>query len=125
MKFVDDIVEQFQDMSILKWIRLVVIVGGYILFRNIVEKELQKRKIKNQIKEDEKAKVEAREKELIEDPLAEVMTESINFGWGNRTRKRVEKQKDLFEKKAELLAQQQQYSHDESDADIEDLLVDD
>lgn len=118
----DNLYETFADVSPLKWIRLVAIVGGYIFFRNIVEKELQKRKIKKQIQEDEQKKLLERENTLVENPdQIEEEESSTGFGWGNKTRKRVEKQRQQFEEAAERLRNNPNL--DDSDDDIKDLLI--
>lgn len=114
--------------------RLVIIIGGYILIRRLVQRELAKRQLANQIKADQ----ERKKNQLIEgtDSLyndSKDDKEPTAFGWGNKTRYRVKKQQEMLGqaidnlKKKQQQQQKQQYTtayHEDSDEDIADLLED-
>lgn len=108
--------------------RLVIIIGGYILIRRLVQRELAKRQLANQIKADQ----ERKKNQLIEgtDSLyndSKDDKEPTAFGWGNKTRYRVKKQQEMLGQAIDNLKKKQQYTtayHEDSDEDIADLLED-
>ncbi|EDO16258.1 hypothetical protein Kpol_505p35 [Vanderwaltozyma polyspora DSM 70294] len=121
----------FDDFDYRKWLRLVIIVGGYILIRNLAQRELAKRKLANQIKEDKRLKSEQNMEKYLEDPEEEEKASAAasGFGWGKKTRVRVNKQQKAFEKAVDKLQQQQKQQQGisggfDDDSDIQDLLED-
>ncbi|QLG74185.1 hypothetical protein HG535_0G00690 [Zygotorulaspora mrakii] len=121
-KIRDNIYDTFADIDAKKGMRLVIIVGGYILIRNLAQRELAKRKLQSQVREDEKSLSEKKGENLIDRPR-EVASTATEFGWGNKTRKRVKKQEEVFSKMVER-AQLQQLEGENDLNDIEDLLED-
>ncbi|KOG97015.1 Processing of GAS1 and ALP protein 2 [Saccharomyces pastorianus] len=104
------------------FIRLVMIVGGYMLVRNIASRELAKKQLAAQVEHDKREKEEKRSEELIDKLDGPSVAETTSFGWGKKTRQRVKKQQELFEKALEEAKQKQQGRDPDSDADIEELL---
>ncbi|CAI4049801.1 hypothetical protein SKDZ_14G1730 [Saccharomyces kudriavzevii ZP591] len=104
------------------FIRLVIIVGGYLLVRNIASRELAKKQLAAQVEKDKRAKEEKRSKDLIDKPGEPATAETTSFGWGKKTRRRVKKQQELFENALEEAKKRQQTVEPDSDADIEELL---
>lgn len=133
----NNIIETFASISLLQAIRLVAIVGGYILIRNLVTRELAKRQLEEKVRADERRLQKERTEKLVEKPDEldggdsgdKATGSTTEFGWGKKTRRRVKKQKEMFERAVDQLKQQQQqglgssYNSDE-DADIQDLLED-
>lgn len=117
----NNLYDTFADIDAAKGLRLVVIIGGYILIRNIVSRELAKNKLKSQIRKDEREMSDNKGKELIDQPEADATTTSIEYGWGNRTRQKVKKQEDMLAKMVER-AQIEKDQNDDDIADIQDLL---
>lgn len=118
----------FSDMSTQNWIRMIVIVGGYMLLRPYVLKLAGKVAVRKMEDQDAKEKAAAKAKispnelrgELAEDGTeTEEQGESTGADWGEkaRTRQRV-MLKQLVE--AEELRRQEE----EDDKDIADLLED-
>ncbi|KPM41304.1 hypothetical protein AK830_g5256 [Neonectria ditissima] len=118
----------FSDMSAQNWIRMIVIVGGYMLLRPYVLKLAGKVAVRKLEEQDEKEKAAAKAKispnELrggVAEDGSEIGEEGESTGadWGEkaRTRQRV-MLKQLVE--AEELRRQEE----EDDKDIEDLLED-
>ncbi|CCE63679.1 hypothetical protein TPHA_0F01970 [Tetrapisispora phaffii CBS 4417] len=129
-EFVNELIAGF---SYEKFMRLVIILGGYILIRNLAQRELAKRKLSAQLRDDRKFKSEKNTEQYLEDPKEEEKKEkeleeaaASSFGWGNKTRLRVKKQQKSFEKAVDRLQQQQQnaLSIEDEDADIQELLED-
>ena len=136
----NNLIETFTSISLLQAIRLVAIVGGYILIRNLVTRELAKRQLEEKVRADERRIQKERTDRLVEKPdeLAgggggdagdKTTGSTTEFGWGKKTRRKVKKQKEMFERAVDRLKEQQQqgqgssYNSDE-DADIQDLLED-
>ncbi|KAK7427133.1 hypothetical protein QQZ08_006402 [Neonectria magnoliae] len=118
----------FSDMTTQNWIRMIVIVGGYMLLRPYVLKLAGKVAVRKMEEQDEKEKATAKAKispNELRGGAAEDGTETDEQGdstgadWGEkaRTRQRV-MLKQLVE--AEELRRQEE----EDDKDIEDLLED-
>lgn len=121
-KIVPYIPETLKDIDIHKAIRLTVIVGGYILVRNIVQKHLATRQLERQLEQDEERKKKERLGELVEDPDAQTTgTDDGSWGWGKKTRRTVKRQEKLLEEQIENLQNGQDL---DDDKDIEDLLED-
>ncbi|CCD25624.1 Pga2p NDAI_0F03060 [Naumovozyma dairenensis CBS 421] len=113
----------FADFDAKKGIRLVIVVGAYIFIRNYVAKELAKKQLERQAREDEHRISKEKKEKLIDVPEDEKKSETTAFGWGNKTRRRVKKQEEILEKAVENL-QRRQLDDEDSDADIQDLLLD-
>lgn len=118
----NNIADTFGGIDASHAIRLVMVVGGYILLRNLAQRELAKRQLEDQIKKSQEKKEEERLKELAPDLNDPEAIEDNTFGWGKKTRKRVKRQQKILEERLEEL-QQYQGSQDD-DKDIEDLLED-
>ncbi|ODV83964.1 hypothetical protein CANARDRAFT_201854 [[Candida] arabinofermentans NRRL YB-2248] len=123
------IFQQFVDeFSIKQFFRLVIIVGGYIFFRQRALDFIKTRQVKNQIDEDNKRKAEGlidRPEDFVEVTPLEKSEQA--WGWGKSTRKRVKAQEKLFEEKIEELAvkaQKKIKSGYDSDDELNDLLQD-
>lgn len=111
--------------------RLVIIVGGYILLRRLVQRELAKRQLASQIKADNERKRDNLIDRPEDDPTTTTVKEPTAFGWGNKTRYRVQKQQEMLGKAIDNLKEKQKrqnasatgtaYNAD-SDDDIADLL---
>lgn len=119
----NNLYDTFADFDTKKGLRLVILIGGYILIRNLASRELAKRKLKNEVRKDERDLSDKNIKELVDDPDAEGASSATPFGWGNMTRQRVKKQEELFTKVVER-AQLQQEQGDDDFADIEEFLED-
>ncbi|AET40756.1 Pga2p Ecym_6381 [Eremothecium cymbalariae DBVPG len=112
------------DIDVRSSLRLVVIVGGYILIRNHVQKIIANRELKRKLKEDEDSLSTDRMNSLVEDPDKESESTTTAFGWGETTRMKVKKQEKLLEEKLQTLRKRQGNIDDDDDKDIEDLLED-
>ncbi|KAK0392361.1 hypothetical protein NLU13_1856 [Sarocladium strictum] len=121
--------DSFGNMSAQSWLRLVVIVGGYILFRSQLTQYLSRKAVKDMEKKDvqdqaaAKAKVTANQLrsgkpdvvEEEEDEYYEGQGTGADWGAKARTRQRLMLKK-LMEK------EEQRNQDDEDDEDIADLL---
>ncbi|SCV02902.1 LAME_0H06128g1_1 [Lachancea meyersii CBS 8951] len=103
-------------------IRLVIIVGGYALLRNLAQKHLAKRQLERKVREGEQAKAEQKLEELVDDPKGEETASANAFGWGNKTRQRVKRQEKILEERIQELQKYQGNLDD--DQDIAHLLED-
>lgn len=128
----------FGDLDAYKFIRLVIIIGGYIFLRNRVSDYLKQKQLKEQIIRDK----QMREEKLINDPTGEIERaanedlfaehEGISnsekaWGWGKATRRKVAKQKALFEQEIEraaIEAQSKLQKGYDSDEEINEFLQD-
>lgn len=128
----------FSDFDVYQFIRLVIIIGGYIFLRSRVSDYLKQQQLKTEIEQDKELKA----KKLIDDPTGEVAeaeaeelfqdSEGISrsekgWGWGKSTRRKVKKQQALFEKeieKATVEAQRKLQKGYDSDEEINELLQD-
>ena len=121
---------RLQSIDYQQGLRLVINVGGYILIRRLVQRELAKKQLESQIKRDKKRK----QNELIEKPEDDGTTtianeEPTTFGWGNKTRYRNKKQQEMLGQAIDNLKKRQQRQNNsefnaDSDEDIADLLED-
>lgn len=119
----NNVYDTFADIDSKKALRLVIIVGGYILIRNLVSRELAKRKLQSQVRKDERELSDNKSKNLVDNPESEAETTAAKFGWGNKTRQRVKKQEDMLAKMIER-AQMEKDENDDDLADIEEFLQD-
>lgn len=120
-RFRNNFYDTFAEMSVTKGLRLVVIIGGYILIRNLVSRELAKRKLQSEVRKDERELSDNKGKDLVDNPEEDATTTNIEYGWGNRTRQRVKKQEDMLAKMVER-AQIEKDQNEDDLADIQDLL---
>ncbi|KAG0669928.1 hypothetical protein C6P45_003092 [Maudiozyma exigua] len=131
MEFVSNLISRFTEsvlnMDIQKAIRLTIIVGAYILFRNIASKHLTKKQLESRVRQDEERIQKEKKEGLIQDPnnLSEASASASGFGWGKKTRKRVQRQQEMFERAVDELKRKQENGiTEDSDEDIADLLED-
>ncbi|KAH3901361.1 related to Processing of GAS1 and ALP protein 2 [Saccharomycodes ludwigii] len=122
-KVSSNIYDTFADIDARKGLRLLVIVCGYIVFRTIAQRELTKKQLKQQNEIREKELLEKRQDKLVDDPLNDAVTSS--FGFGKKTRKRVQHQQKILEERLEArLEEMKKYQgNNNDDDDIADLLV--
>ncbi|CAI4035964.1 hypothetical protein SMKI_14G1740 [Saccharomyces mikatae IFO 1815] len=120
--WIETLVAKIINYDYKHFIRLVIIVGGYLLVRNIASRELAKKQLAAQVEKDKQDKEEKRSKDLIDRPDESAVAKTTSFGWGKKTRKRVKKQQELFENALEEAKKRQQGMEPDSDADIEELL---
>ena len=110
-----------------KYIRLLIIVSCYILFRKYYTKYASLKLIKRQLEQDKKEKEEkpardSAERQALHDKLA---AEAETIGWGKKTRKNVQVHQLILEAQAAELRERHQTAYDAAeDNDIEDLLED-
>lgn len=110
-----------------KVIRLIAIVGGYVVFRRIAMNEIKRRQLKNMQSEESNGDV-TELPEVAEEKATSSAIESNDqtWGWGKKTRRNVNKQREIFEQAVEESAKKHEegaYDAD-SDKDIEELLED-
>ncbi|CUM64625.1 uncharacterized protein PRCAT00002233001 [Priceomyces carsonii] len=112
--------------TILKYIRLLAIVGFYLIFRHHYSTWAKTKQIKRDLENDKREKEEAAGKDEEEQAKEESIKEQASsFGWGKKTRKNVKLQQSILEEELNELRQRQQSSYDAAeDHDIEDLLED-
>lgn len=115
--------DTFGNMTLQGWIRLVVIVGGYLLLRPYIMKFAVKGAVKNLEEEDKKAKAQISPNELrglVEDePEIDEEGDGTGADWGQKARVR---QRTML--KELLEAEERRRAEEEDDKDIEDLLED-
>lgn len=120
---------RIQALDYQQGLRLVIVVGGYMLIRRLAQRELVKRQLESQIRRDK----ERKEQELIDRPEDNTTSiaaeEPTTFGWGNKTRYRQKKQEALLGQAIDNLKKRQTRQghsefNDDSDDDIADLLED-
>ncbi|KAG7811533.1 hypothetical protein KL921_001799 [Ogataea angusta] len=116
-----------QEFDIYKFLRLVVIIGGYIFFRQRYLEFMKHYQVKKQLEEDHKRNAEA----LVERPNAieaestGVASSDKRWGWGKTTRCKVKAQQKQFQKQIEQAAlEASQTNGPESDEEINELLED-
>lgn len=124
-KQIDSIISSVLNMDTQQVIRLVIIVGGYILFRQIASRHLIKKQLESKVRQDEERIQKDKKERLIQDPADQKEGSSASgFGWGKKTRQRVQKQQNMFANAVEELKRQQELAGGDSDEDIQDLLED-
>lgn len=121
------------ELDIYHVIRLVVIVGGYLILRTRAQEWMKTRQLKAQL-EDDKAKraeglVERPEDELtrLQPVDHDVAEQDGNWGWGKSTRTRARKLQREFEETVEaaaVKAQRRANNEVDSDDDIKEFLED-
>ncbi|KFH47583.1 Processing of GAS1 and ALP protein-like protein [Hapsidospora chrysogenum ATCC 11550] len=124
--------QMFNDMTAKEWIRLVIVVGSYLLLRPYVQKYFSKKQVEAMEKADAKEKAEALEKakispndlrgvksnkDVADDSDDEAETSGAAWGQKARTRQRV-MLKQMLE------AEERRKQEEEEDKEIEDLLED-
>ncbi|KAJ4187947.1 Hypothetical protein NCS54_01138300 [Fusarium falciforme] len=115
----------FNNMTMQSWIRLVVIVGGYMLLRPYMMKFVTKGAVKKMEEEDEreqrKAQISPNELRGLAEEEPEIDEEGDGTGadWGQKARVR---QRTML--KNLLEAEEQRRLEEEEDKDIADLLED-
>ncbi|KAH3665387.1 hypothetical protein OGAPHI_003571 [Ogataea philodendri] len=125
----NNIYESFtQEFDIFKSLRLVVIIGGYIFFRQRYLAFMKQYQVKKKLEEDRNNK----SNELIERPgeghLDEAVSSGISasdgrWGWGKRTRNKVKSQQKLLQSQLEYAATKSTNdATSDSDDEINELL---
>ncbi|RSL57886.1 hypothetical protein CEP54_008041 [Fusarium duplospermum] len=115
----------FNNMTMQSWIRLVVIVGGYMLLRPYMMKFVTKGAVRKMEEEDEreqrKAQISPNELRGLVEEEPEIDEEGDGTGadWGQKARVR---QRTML--KNMLEAEEQRRLEEEEDKDIADLLED-
>ncbi|SCU85580.1 LADA_0D08372g1_1 [Lachancea dasiensis] len=117
-----NVYDSFANLDFQHAIRLVIIVGGYVLLRNLAQRHLAKKQLENKVREGEKLRAEERQEKLVEDPNSVASVNENAFGWGNKTRQRVKRQEKILEERIDELKKYQGNLDD--DEDIADLLED-
>ncbi|PHH82062.1 hypothetical protein CDD82_7143 [Ophiocordyceps australis] len=115
--------DSFSSMSLQSWIRLTVIVGGYLLLRPYVMKWSSKSVVERMEEDDAKARVEITPNELrgIKEQLyaAEDQGDGTSTDWGQKARLRQRQVlKDLLEE------EERRRAAEHEDADIQEYLED-
>ncbi|KAF4465858.1 trafficking PGA2 domain-containing [Fusarium albosuccineum] len=115
----------FNNMTMQSWIRLVVIVGGYMLLRPYMMKFVTKGAVRKMEEEDEKEKRKAQISPnelrglIEEEPEIDEEGDGTGADWGQKARVRQRTMlKDLLE------AEERRREEEEEDKDIADLLED-
>lgn len=110
-----------------KYLRLIIVVSCYILFRSYYTKYASQKLVKKQMEQDKKEKAEKPARESAERKALEekLVAEAETVGWGKKTRKNVKLQQQYLEQQAAELRERHQTAYDAAeDNDIEDLLED-
>lgn len=111
--------ETIADIDSKKALRLVAIVGGYIIIRNIAQRQLAKKKLEYDARRSEQETATELQEKLVDQPGS---TSATPFGWGNKTRRRRKQQEEAF---ADLVERVNSEKNGDKDIeDIEDLLED-
>ncbi|KAI1391018.1 DUF1531-domain-containing protein [Hypoxylon trugodes] len=128
-RFSTNLSESFTSMTPKQWIRLVIIVGAYMLLRPYLMKmgaKFQEKQLEKQFAEEEKqAEISPNQLrgqvDIPEDSDEEEQAETTSSDWGKKARKRqrnmIKKLLDAEEKRL------QELQEDEEDKDIEQYLV--
>ncbi|OTB07812.1 hypothetical protein M426DRAFT_317703 [Hypoxylon sp. CI-4A] len=131
-RFSNNIQESFTSMTPKQWIRLVIIVGAYLLLRPYVIKmgaKYQEKQLEKQFKEEEERQAEISPNQLRgeigipedSDDDEEDQAETTSSDWGKKARKRQRKMiRNLLDAEEKRL---QELQEDEEDKDIEQYLV--
>lgn len=117
--------KSFQGYTIKDYIRLVIIIGAYVLIRKNYVFWRGRKHTQDQIDEDNLRAQEQRDQALKDEKAkfeesGEAST-STNFAWGTSAKSRVTKRRKNFESQTRREAEMKQ---DDSDEDIADLLKD-
>lgn len=132
-RFTTNVSQSFAMMDAQKWIRLIAVVGAYLLLRPYILKIGGKQQAKQLQKESDEAEAEITANELRghigipdasddDEPVeAEATAASTATEWGKKARKR---QRNMLKKMIdEEEARLQELQDDEEDKDIEQYLV--
>ncbi|KAH6987482.1 trafficking PGA2-domain-containing protein [Ilyonectria sp. MPI-CAGE-AT-0026] len=123
----NNLADGFNKMDTKSWIRLIVIVGGYMLLRPYVLKLAGKVAVKKMEDQEEKEKEAAKAKisanelrgEIVEDVEIDAAGDGSGADWGQKARVR---QRVML--KNMLEAEELRRQEEEDDKDIEEFLVD-
>lgn len=125
-EFWDDILAQFEGP---KLVRLIAIVGGYVLFRRLFLSHVRTSQLKSLLRDDQRDK----EYDLATNPdemfdrlgvstgIADSAKQLVEFGWGKKTRRNNKLQQQVLEEKFERMAA---HMTEDDDKDIEQFLED-
>ncbi|KAI0840064.1 DUF1531-domain-containing protein [Hypoxylon sp. FL0890] len=129
-RFSNNLSESFSSMTAKEWIRLIIIVGAYMLLRPYIIKlgaKHQEKQLEKHFKEEEERQAQISPNQLRgelgipEDSDEEEQAETTASDWGKKARKRqrnmIKKLLDAEEKRL------QELQEDEEDKDIEQYLV--
>ncbi|EOO01449.1 putative trafficking pga2 protein [Phaeoacremonium minimum UCRPA7] len=131
-RFTRNLGNSFAEMSLQKWIRVVIIVGAYLLLRPYLIKLGAKQQMKAHEKEEEEsaretaAKISANELRgqklaIPEDSESEGEAEATSADWGKKARRR---QRDMIKKMIAVEEKRlQELQEDEEDKDIQEFLT--
>ena len=130
-RFTRNLSNSLTDMTLQKWIRVVIIVGAYLLLRPYLIKLGAKQQMKAHEKEEEEsaaaaAKIspnELRGQKLAipEDSDSEDAAEATSADWGKKARRR---QRDMIKKMVAAEEKRlQELQEDEEDKDIQEFLT--
>ncbi|ODV82158.1 uncharacterized protein CANTADRAFT_43774 [Suhomyces tanzawaensis NRRL Y-17324] len=109
--------------TITKYIRLAVVVGFYVLFRQYYANYAKAKQLKHQLAQDEKEAKDKPEADKKKEELQKQLEEDNVFGWGKKTRNRKKQQQAIIDQLAEETRLRYQTAYDAAeDHDIEDLL---
>lgn len=111
--------------EVTKYLRLVIVVSCYLMFRGVYTKWAGQKQIQRQVEQDKREKAEKPERELAErEALREKLeNEAASLGWGKKTRQNIKVSQQVLEQEANILRERHQTSYDAAeDHDIEDLL---
>ncbi|VVT53737.1 uncharacterized protein SAPINGB_P003724 [Magnusiomyces paraingens] len=123
--------QSLKDYDFRDWIRIIVIVCGYILMRQQFVQWRTRRYQRQQEEEDDVLKQEAHEEakrvalEKMESKVKGTSAKSsgASWGWGNTAKERFEKRRKYIEKQAMRKAEMAQNEVDiDSDDEINELL---
>ncbi|CAG60905.1 uncharacterized protein GVI51_J05533 [Nakaseomyces glabratus] len=132
-KIFENSIDNILSIEPRKALRIVIIVGAYMLFRNLVTRDQNRRQLARQVRQEEERKKEEREKTLLERPEdfeVETIAKSstTEYGWGKKTRQRVKRQQEVLERAVDDLKRHEQLKLSgtgyDSDEEIEELLED-
>ncbi|KAL7625035.1 hypothetical protein AAE478_004249 [Parahypoxylon ruwenzoriense] len=127
-RFTNNLSESFESMTPKQCIRLVIIVGAYMLLRPYIIKlgaKHQEKQLEKQFEQDKQAEISPNELrgqvDIPEDSDEEEQAETTGAEWGKKARKRqrnmIKKLLDAEEKRL------QELQEDEEDKDIEQYLI--
>lgn len=111
----------------LKYMRLVIVVSVYIMFRGFYQNWAKNKQLQRQVAMDEqenatRAEQEQRKKDELE---SELVSEEKQFGWGRKTRANEKRKAVILEEALQEVRERNQSAYDaQEDSDIEDLLED-
>ena len=128
----DNMSKAFGDMTLEQWIRIVIIVGAYLLLRPHIMKLMNRAHVNKMVRDDNKAKAEISPNELRggkshpmfgdaegDDDEDEDEAQASGADWGAKARTR---QRAMLKQLME--AEERRRAEEESDEEIADLLVD-